>query len=265
MTAAEVGTFSSTQTLHYGTSPSQFLVFHTPLTQPPFPLVVLIHGGFWKSKYGLSTKSAAIETLAPDLVRRDIAAAEIEYRRSGEAGWGFPGTNDDVLQAFLVAIQHHNVDKSKVFLVGHSAGGTLALWLTARLQELGDVKPLVTFALAPVSDLRKAAEFRLSDDGDAVQNYMGGEPHEVPDKYTAACPMEFADLLRQVDVVVISGEKDVDVPPEIVKRIYHKVTSSEDVLGHWQYKNFDCDHIHLTQASNEPWQYIVNAIAQRRV
>ena len=70
--------------------------------------------------------------LARDLAARGFAAWNIEYRRVGQEGGGWPGTLEDVAAAADAVPGLDGVDPSRVVTVGHSAGGHLALWLAAR-------------------------------------------------------------------------------------------------------------------------------------
>ena len=82
-------------TYAYGDGPEQFATLAVPATPGPHPVVVLIHGGFWRAAYGLDL----MEPLAADLVGRGYAAWNIEYRRVGQPGGGWPGTLEDVAAA----------------------------------------------------------------------------------------------------------------------------------------------------------------------
>ena len=101
---------------------------------------------------------------------------------------------------------------SKVMLIGHSAGGTLALWAAdAAAKDPGaEYVPALVIAVAPITDLAAGFDAKLSDEGDAVSLYMKGTPAEIPDAYAAASPIE--QLPLKTNTLVISGAKDVDVP-----------------------------------------------------
>jgi acetyl esterase/lipase len=180
----------------------------------PFPLVVVVHGGFWRQEWD----RRHVRPLANALVARGIAVAVPEYRRTGGGG-GWPQTGHDVDTAVATAprlideIAPGWIDPAAPTLVsGHSAGGHLALWAGLRL---GVPAVSAVVALAPISDLRFAAHERL-DDG-AVQLLLGGEPDDVPDAYDAADP--FAGLAahatgdsRHPSITVVHGTADAQVP-----------------------------------------------------
>jgi dipeptidyl aminopeptidase/acylaminoacyl peptidase len=147
----------------------------------------------------------------------------LEYRRLGNAGGGFPGTFDDVRAgaAHLEKIAAENrLDMRRVVATGHSAGGQLALWLAK--QRAAPLKGVVP--LAPVADLKKAWELKLSSN--VVMDLMGGSPTEVPDRYRRASPIEMIPMgVRQR---VIHGERDDVVPIEISRRYIAAASRSGD-------------------------------------
>lgn len=104
----------------------------------------------------------------------------IEYRRVGIEGGGWPGTNDDIVKALekmSSIIDEKNDDrKQKVVLLGHSAGGTLASWISCKMNEINGIPIALCVAVAPIGDLEAGYDRKLSDEGDAVFNYMGCAP-----------------------------------------------------------------------------------------
>lgn len=199
--------------LHYGDAPSQFGRLRLPSgTTSPRPVVVLLHGGFWRAEYGLDL----MEPLADDLVDRGYATWNIEYRRVGEDGGGYPGTLTDVAAAIdeLGALaESYPLDLTNLVVIGHSAGGQLALWAAGR-GALTDgqpgagplVVPTLAIGLGPVVDLRLADEAALGDD--AVAQFLGGHADEFPDHYDSATPSDAGG----VRLVVVRGTEDVIVP-----------------------------------------------------
>ncbi|MGM1063423.1 alpha/beta hydrolase family protein [Saccharothrix sp. Mg75] len=176
----------------YGSHPSQFGEFSTPGGES-FPVIVVIHGGFWHQRYGLELG----RPLADDLVAHGAAAFNIEYRRvAGGGGW--PATGDDV----LAAISALPDDLGPVVTLGHSAGGHLAVWAAARHPRV-----LAAVAQAGVLDLlsHPAVTRRVAE-------LLGGTPDEVPDRYADASPA--ASLPLGKPLVLVHGEDDEDVPFE---------------------------------------------------
>jgi acetyl esterase/lipase len=187
-------------------------------------VAVVIHGGFWRNRYDL------IHTghLCVALAAAGIATWNIEYRRIGDPGGAWPGTFLDVAAAtdhLRVVAESHDLTLERVVALGHSAGGHLALWLSARRRlpagsPLAATDPLPlrrAVSLAGVSDLRMAWELRLSDG--AVAELLGGSPDVVPERYAAASPAALLPL--GVPQLLIHGTDDESVPYRM-SEVYHE-------------------------------------------
>jgi acetyl esterase/lipase len=194
----------------YGPGEFQFGELRVPAGAGPHAVTIVIHGGYWRAAYDLKH----IGHLCEALTRAGIATWSLEYRRLGNTGGGWPGTFDDVKAgaAHLSKIaKAKSIDMTRVIAMGHSAGGQLALWLGK--QNAIALRGVV--ALAPVADLRRAWELKLS--GNVVEQLLGGSPDKVPDRCRAASPIEMVPLgLRQR---VIHGAAD-DVVPTSISRGY---------------------------------------------
>src|SRR5579862_1084835 len=119
-------------TVHYGPAPSQVAELFLPKGKGPHPVVVLLHGGCFLAELGGFPQTSA---LAADLARRGYAVWNVEYRKLGEPGAGYPGTFQDVATAvdrLRAEAPRHDLDLKRVIAVGHSAGGHLALWAASR-------------------------------------------------------------------------------------------------------------------------------------
>ena len=187
----------------YATHDDGLVDVHLPArSDTPAPLVVYVHGGFWRQAWD----RMHARPLATALAAEGYVVAVPEYRRvGGEGGWPTTATDVEVALARLPEILDGlGVRTTTTTLVGHSAGGHLVLWLANQPQHIDRV-----VALAPVADLRFAARSRMGDG--AVLDLLGGTPDEVPALYDAADP---ATRMRQrptADVVVVHGVEDTEV------------------------------------------------------
>jgi acetyl esterase/lipase len=181
---------------------------------PPAPLVVVLHGGFWRAAFDRTH----VRPLCAALAAAGYLVAAPEYRRTGQPGGGWPGTADDV-RAALTSLPEHLATGATaprpVLLLGHSAGGHLALWAASQVRPTGLAGAV---SLAGVCDLRRADELGLGAAGDrgAVDALLGGSPGQVPDRYAAADPMLLAS--PRVPVELVHGTLDTIVPPELSRR-----------------------------------------------
>jgi len=186
----------------YGADANQFVDLRLPKGKGPHGLAIAIHGGFWRAKYDLGYAGH----MCAALTGKGIATANLEYRRAGNAGGGWPGTFADVRAGYQFLVQNpakYEFDARRVMVIGHSAGGQLGLCLAAH--ESG-VKAVVS--LAGVVDLQRAYALHLSND--AVVEFLGGSPAEVADHYREADPMKLSIAARQW---LVHGAEDDTVPP----------------------------------------------------
>jgi acetyl esterase/lipase len=172
----------------YGEHPAQFCELHPGGDD----VAVLIHGGFWRARYGLDQQ----RDIAADLVARGWTVWNVEYRRLGDGG-GWPQTYDDVRRAVAAA-----PDGARVVAIGHSAGGHLAVRVAA------DVPLTAVVSQAGALDLYELERRGTSDH--VVRQFLGGSPGEVPERYEAATPRPPA-----VPLLLVHGALDEDVPLEI--------------------------------------------------
>jgi acetyl esterase/lipase len=189
--------------------PVQVADLHVPRGDGPFPVAVVVHGGYWQAAYGKLTT----RPLAADLARRGWAAWNLEYRRLGRGqGGGWPATFDDVAAAIdhLAVLRDPRLDLGRVTVVGHSAGGQLALWAAARPGlpagapgAAPRVRPRDAVALAPVTDLAGA--------GRVAQVLLGGAPGAVPERFAQADPMRRLPLGLPLLVVHAADDATITV------------------------------------------------------
>lgn len=213
--------------ISYGSAPAQFGELRLPGGRGPFALAVLIHGGCWRAEYGLDH----IAALAADLNEQGVATWAIEYRRLGETGGGWPGTFDDVVAglARLESIANERpIDLDRMVLVGHSAGGHLALWLASRQQLPQDhrwhgrlpegVRGVV--GLAAITGLAEYASGSGACNA-AVPMLLGEDSSRLADRLGLGSPDRL--LPPAVAVHLVHGREDRIVPVSQSERYAEQV------------------------------------------
>jgi acetyl esterase/lipase len=239
----------------YGSDPNQFIDLRLPREKKNnYPLVMNIHGGFWRAKYNLEHAGH----LCAALTAKGVATANIEYRRVGNEGGSWPGTFADIRSAYNFLLQNarqHNFDAKKIVVMGHSAGGQLALCLAAH-------EPSVTrvVSLAGVVDLQRAYELHLSND--ATVEFLRGTPAEVPDHYREANPMQLT--IPQARQRLIHGAADEVVPPDfsreyVVAKHKRTGTENEDVQ---LIAIARADHFDLIDPRSAAWKQVEATVLQ---
>jgi acetyl esterase/lipase len=204
------------RTERYGPGPDRVADLYLPAGDAPprgWPVVVMIHGGFWRDRY----RRDLTVPIAEDLARRGLAAWNLEYRRVPEDQRDtWPATLTDVAAAVdhLPAVDAP-LDLARIAVVGHSAGGQLALWVAGRgLLPPGApgagprLRAVAAVGLAPVADLLGAERDGLGDGAPAA--LLGGTSAEVPDRWATADPARLVG--HGARVLLVHGTEDESVP-----------------------------------------------------
>jgi acetyl esterase/lipase len=231
--------------VRYGDQPEQRGELLLADGDGPFPVVVFVHGGFWRNTYDLTLAGPQ----ALDAQSRGYATWNIEYRRVGDPGGGYPGTLEDVGAAIdALARIDAPLDLDRVAVVGHSAGGHLALWVGQRDNPV--VVPRLVVGQAPVADLEAALELS----GGAVVDFMGGRPEQRPDAYAEADPARRLPI--KVPQLIVIGTADDTVPLSVVEPYLAAAGSGLDV------EIVDgVDHFDVIDPSSPTWDLVMDRIA----
>ncbi|MGF0313624.1 alpha/beta hydrolase [Rhodococcus sp. IEGM1428] len=205
----------------YGDHPEQRAELRVPAGAGPFPVAVLIHGGYWRSRWEFDLMDA----MAVDLTERGYATWNVEYRRPDEHGWE---TMTGDVAAALAALNTApgDLDLSRTALFGHSAGGQLALRLAA--DSAGKpMSPALAVSLAGVLDLRVGDERWLGEG--AVSNAIGARFAGAQETYEASSPISRLPL--GVPHLVVSALDDDPNLLEISRAYYAAASAGSDSVA----------------------------------
>jgi acetyl esterase/lipase len=252
-------------TVDYGPRPDHLADVRLPPGSDPAPLLVVVHGGFWSAEWDRAHAGPQSEGLAD----AGFVVATVEYHRAGMPGGGWPGTFDDLAAVAdhvprLVAAAAPGLVSADVppVLVGHSAGGHLALWAASR-HRLPETSPWhrpapVPLAgvvmLAGMADLVDVEQRGLGDH--AARALLGGSPAEVPERYAEASPAR--RLPSGVRTALVHGAADPTVPVEC-SRTYALTAAKagDDALLH---ELEGVAHFELIDPLSEAWPTVLAAV-----
>ena len=249
----------------YGTDSSQYGELRVPTGPGPHAVVVLVHGGCFKAAYA---QASQLGQIGDALKAKGIATWNIEYRRLGQPGSGWPGTYLDVAHGVdhLRAIaSQHKLDLGRVVIVGHSAGGHLAMWAAARSRvpkgsPLYVANPLpvrgVLDLAGPVDMTAHVREYEGLCQDSVITTLLGGTPSTVPDRYAQASPIALLPL--GVPQVIAIGTYEDYVPRELVDAYTTAAVKAGDSVRTLFFPG--AGHFEIASASQWTWPRIETAI-----
>ena len=250
--------------IRYGAAPAQGIDVFVPDGVGPHPVAILVHGGCWSVH---TAGRGQLRHLGADLSRRGIAAWSIGYRRANEAGGGYPGTYEDVATAIDLLPRlgpAHRIDPSRTVLVGHSAGGHLALWAAARaglpmnsrLKTRDPFLPPWVISLAGIGDLRASAAGICGTD--IAQRLAAPVAHGAQvDPYADVSPAALPPPASRI--VMVSALLDRLVAPALaddhVRAMHARDKRSIDLV-----RVADAGHFDLVTPGTGAWGEVVRQI-----
>ncbi|MET0401363.1 MAG: alpha/beta hydrolase [Cystobacter sp.] len=245
----------------YGDITHQFGDLRLPRGEGPHPVVVVIHGGFWRARYDLEHAGH----LCADLTRRGWATWSLEYRRVGHPDGGWKGTFEDVglgTDYLRTLATRYPLDLKRVTVMGHSAGGHLALWLAGRgklaagrpLHTASPLIPRGAVSLAGVVDLERAFALHLGEG--IVESFLGGTPTQVPERYRLGSPLALLPL--GVKQVLIHGTEDDTVPVSLSEGYQQRAASLGETVKLVRLPG--AGHFEVINPRAKEWPQIVEAL-----
>ncbi|HSG09787.1 MAG TPA: alpha/beta hydrolase [Longimicrobiales bacterium] len=241
----------------YGADPLQYGELRLPAGQGPFPVAVVVHGGCWLS----IADNDYMDPVAERLTQAGWATWNLEFRRIDEPGGAWPGIFRDVAGGtdFLRSLAgDYPLDLDHVVTVGHSSGGHLALWLSARGRiaadaELYDEDPLPihgVVSLAGIADLAHYHEMRVPACGDTPSRLLGGVAPTDSPRTAQASPA--ALLPTDVPQILITGDDDYAVPPAHGEAYAALAVRRGQEAVHHVIPN--SSHFEIVAPESKPWQ-----------
>jgi acetyl esterase/lipase len=183
---------------NYGRHADQVADLMVPRGHDRFPVAILLHGGFWRQPFD----RRLMDAMAISFVNRGWATWNVEYRRGPATGTSGTSVQDVRAAVSMLRLIPEPLDLKRVMIIGHSAGGHLALCAA----PVSRAKLIVS--LAGVADLVSAADEHLGND--AAVEWVGATPAQNPDAYAAANPI--GALPSGVATLLVHGDADDRVP-----------------------------------------------------
>lgn len=258
---AVVGTGLAHGQVAYGTHADQVSEVLTPDPPGDRPLVVVIHGGFWRAAYDRAHTAEQCVALA----RAGYAVAALEYRRVGGGG-GWPTTFDDVAAGIdaLPGLLSHLIDPARVVLVGHSAGGHLALWAAGRHRLPAGAPghrptpPPIrgVVSLAGVADLGWAVAADMG--GGAATDLLGASPGRDPEgRWATADPAQL--LPTGLRTICLHGGADPNVPVGCAAAYVAAARAAGDAAELRELPGVG--HFEFIDPGSSAWPHVLDAVA----
>ena len=253
--------------VQYGPASSQALDVFLPRGDGPHPVAILIHGGCWRDLPAAGREQ--LRPIAAELTKQGIAVWSIGYRRADEDGGGYPGTFQDVATAIdelRSQATRYGLDISRTVTIGHSAGGHLALWASARdrlpaqspLRSADAFVPGGVISLAGIADLKTFGRFVPLLCGPGVIERLVPQSAST-DPYADISPAQLPPPRGRV--VMVSGIVDRLVPPyvaddyaRLMRRTHSQTITLIDIPG--------AGHFDLVTPGTAAWKEVQHRIAE---
>lgn len=250
----------ATAVVHYGPDPLQVAEVWRPDGKGPFPTVLMIHGGCWRNG---TADLHIMDLAAEDLRRRGIAVWNIEYRGVDRPGGGYPGTFQDINAAADAMLAHgrdYGLRISRIVVLGHSAGGQLALWLAARRKlprssPLRDATPLDIVWTVSLGGLPDLATAKAGCGERTVAQLLAGSSAADPLADTSPASLLPTAAAR----MLIHGGLDDTAPPAQGKAYVAKARAKGDIRA-WTYAIPGDGHVEEIAPGSRTWAAVTRGL-----
>lgn len=207
------------KTIYYGIDSQQFGHLYKPKSTKALPVVVVIHGGYWKDNHSLD--SYATSAIVEYLQAFNVAIWNLEYRRMDAVGDNikapWPASFQDVangLDHLRTIAAEECLALDSVLLIGHSAGGHLATWAASRERiaqdsELYSETPLTIHRAVSIAAIVNLFAINDVDQPEQVKRLMGGCANTNRARYLACDPSSLSH--ERMNLTLIHGVKDTCV------------------------------------------------------
>ncbi len=243
----------------YGDDAEQFGHLYLPDGDEPHPVIIVVHGGCWRSQYDIYPASGYAQALT------EVGAAvwSLEYRR-GDKGGEWPHTFADIADGsdhLRTIADRHNLDVSRVMAVGHSAGGLLALWLAGR-HKLPQSSPLYSdnplpirsvVALGTLTNFVTAYSAGICEG--ALETLLGGTPETAPDNYHHTSPINLLPL--GIPQILITGEAD-----DMLLQAHEYISVAQEIDDVERIIVPDVGHFELVTPTTQAWPIAREAVSK---
>jgi acetyl esterase/lipase len=250
--------------IKYGQQAGQFGELWLPNDYEEHPVAVLIHGGCWSLPANLND----LNLMAENLQESGFAVWNLEFRRIGMEGGGYPGSFQDIgngLDILRKMKDTYKLDLSRIVLVGKSSGGHLALWAAGRKHIKPDSKlyvenPLPVKAVVSLGGIGDLGAFRNARSGCGFKmvDYLVNVTQRTAENYYADTSPLFL-LPLGVKEILVHTEKDPMAPKKPSLVYAKKAKDSGDEVEYYTIE--DAGPNALITPKSKAWRHVKELIA----
>lgn len=249
-----------TERIYYGGDSLQFGELWLPEDNEPHTTVIMIHGGCWLSIY---PGTELMDLIAEDLSKNGFAVWNLEYRRLGHDGSGYPGTFLDAAKGadYIREIaDEYELPLDRVIASGHSAGGHLAGWLASR-KKIPAESPLYShnpieihgvISLAGINNLESYANYGSSPCGDQTVKKLVNNETRGEIAYSDTSPVEMLPL--GIPFIEVNAAFDSPVPPFFGYQFVQAAKQAGDAAKHVLLT--ESGHFEMIHSGTDEWKTV---------